>query len=140
MNRSTIAILVGVIIGGFFITVGETFIHSTFPAKSPVPTDPALWEDYLTNEVPFISKIGIVINWAFSAFVAGIFGTWISKRITMKPMLASVGVLNILALINLLMLPHPAWMWICGLLAFLPSGLLAYFLIRKKVEKNHENP
>lgn len=132
MKKSTIAIIVGIIVGGLFVALGESMGHYLFPAEKPYPTDPTLIADYIENDVPFMSKLAVVINWGFAAFLAGIASTFISGRTSPKPMLASVGVLNILALINLLVLPHPKWMLISGLLVFIPLGYIAYFLIRKK--------
>lgn len=118
------------------MAIGEQFVMGMFPASVPPPTDPALWGEYLENEVPFISKLLVILNWALAAFIAGIASTLIAGRRTMKPMLASVGVLNILAFINMMMHPHPVWMWISGLVAFIPVGLFAYYLIRKKKDES----
>lgn len=132
MKKRTIAIVVGIIIGGLFIALGESLSTYIFPLKEPFPTDPALMSDFIENDVPFGSKLVVVINWALSAFVAAIVSTFISGRTSPKPMLAVVGVLNALTLIQLFILPHPKWMWISSFILFIPVGFIAYFLIRKK--------
>ncbi len=132
MKRGTIAILVGIIIGGLFVALGEVMSTYIFPVEKPIPTDPTLMSDYIENDVPLTSKIVVVLNWVIAAFVAGIVSTFISGRTSPKPMLASVGVLNILTLMNLLIILHPGWMWIASLIVFIPIGYVAYFLIRKK--------
>lgn len=135
MNRKTIAIVVGIIIGGLFVALGEQFVMNLFPAAKPAPTDPALWGEYLKNDVSFISKLLVILNWGFASFIAGLISTLIAGRRTISPMLASVGVLNIMAIINMMMHPHPTWMWVSAFLAFIPVGLIAYFLIRKKKDE-----
>lgn len=132
MKRRTIAIVVGIIIGGLFIALGESLSTYLFPLEEPIPTDPTLIGDYMEHDVPFGSKLIIVINWALSAFIAAVASTFISGRNSPKPMLAVVGVLNVLTLIQLLIFPHPKWMWISSFLVFIPIGYIAYFLIRKK--------
>lgn len=132
MKRRTTAIVVGIIIGGLFIALGEALSTYIFPIATPTPTDHTLMADYMENEVPFGSKLTIVINWAISAFVAAVISTFISGRNSPKPMLAVVGVLNVLTLIQLFIFPHPKWMWISSFLVFIPIGYIAYFLIRKK--------
>lgn len=132
MKKGTIAILVGIIIGGLFVALGEVMSTYIFPLEKPIPTDPSLMSDYIENDVPLAPKIVVVLNWIIAAFVAGIVSTFISGRTSPKPMLASVGVLNILTLMNLLIILHPGWMWIASLFVFIPIGYVAYFLIRKK--------
>jgi len=132
MKKGTIAILVGIIVGGLFVALGEVMSTYIFPPGNPAPADPTLMSDYIENEVPLTSKIVVVMNWIIAAFVAGIVSTFISGRTSPKPMLASTGVLTILTLMNILIIPHPKWMWIACLLVFIPMGYVAYFLIRKK--------
>jgi hypothetical protein len=132
MKKGTIAILVGIIVGGLFVALGEVMSTYIFPPENPAPADPTLMSDYIENEVPLTSKIVVVMNWIIAAFVTGIVSTFISGRTSPKPMLASTGVLTILTLMNILIIPHPKWMWIACLLVFIPIGYVAYFLIRKK--------
>lgn len=137
MKRGTIAIIVGIIVGGLFVALGESMSGYLFPLEKPIPTDPALLSDYIENDVPFGSKLVVVLNWIVAAFIAALTSTFISGRTSPKPMLASVGVLNILTLMNVLIIYHPKWMWIASLFTFIPVGYIAYFLIRKK--KTDEN-
>jgi hypothetical protein len=132
MNRNTIAIVVGVIFGGLFVALGERMGMMFFPTDKPMPTDPNLWVEYLENDVPLMAKLFVILNWGLASFVSSVITSIITKRITVKPVLATTGILNAFAFITMLMLPHPTWMWIASLFAFLPIGLLAYFLIRKK--------
>ncbi len=132
MKRGTIAIIVGIIVGGLFVALGESMSYYLFPLETPFPADRALMNDFVENEVPLGAKIVVVMNWIIAAFTAAIVSTFISGRTSPKPMLASVGVLNILTLINLFILPHAKWMWIASLVSFIPIGYIAYFLIRKK--------
>lgn len=132
MKKGTIAIIVGIIVGGLFVALGESMSYYLFPIDAPFPTDRALMNDFMENQVPMGAKMVVVMNWIVAAFVSAIVSTFISGRTSPKPMLATVGVLNVLTLINLFILPHPKWMLITSLVAFIPIGYIAYFLIRKK--------
>jgi hypothetical protein len=132
MKKGTIAIIVGIIVGGLFVALGESMSYYLFPLENPIPTDRSLMNDFVENEVPLGAKVVLVMNWIVAAFTASILSTFISGRTSPKPMLASVGVLNILTLINLFIMPHPKWMWITSIFVFIPMGYIAYFLIRKK--------
>jgi hypothetical protein len=133
MKKRTIAIIVGIIIGGLFIALGEMLAPYLFPPENPYPADPTKLAEFIENDVPFISKLVIVINWGLAAFIAGISSTFIAGRTSPKPMLATVGVLNALTLINLLVRFYPKWMIVSSLFIFIPIGFIAYFLIRKKI-------
>jgi hypothetical protein len=132
MKRRTLAIVVGIILGGLFIALGDSLSSYLFPLESPIPTDRILIPDFYETEVPFGFKFTIVLNWVISAFVAAISSTLISGRDSSIPMLAAVGVLNFLTLLQIILTPYPKWMLISSLLIFIPIGYIAYFLIRKK--------
>lgn len=132
MKRRTLAIVVGIILGGLFIALGDSLSTYLFPLESPIPTDRILIADFYENEVSFGFKFTIVLNWVISAFVAAIASTYISGRDSSIPMLAAVGVLNFLTLLQIILTPYPKWMLISSLLIFIPIGYIAYFLIRKK--------
>ncbi len=138
MKRRTLAIVVGIILGGLFIALGDTMSTYFFPLENPIPTDRALVADFYENEVSFGTKFIILLNWIVAAFVAAIVSSFISGRNSQIPMLASVGVLNFLTLIQVLLIPYPNWMLISTLFIFIPVGYIAYFLIRKK-ETNEES-
>lgn len=132
MTRRIIAVVLATLTGVAFIFFGEALGHYLFPAKSPLPVNPEEWSTYIETEVPFLSKLVVLISYVLAAFAAGIVSTFVSGRTTMKPMLGSVAILNGLAFFNMLYIPHPTWMWIGALIAFFPFGIIAYFLIRKK--------
>lgn len=135
MKKNTIAIIVGIIIGGLFVAMGDTLSTYLFPSQNPIPTDYRLLADYMENDVPFSAKVVVVLNWLVAAVTAAVASTLISGRTSAKPMLVAVGVLNALTLIQLLVLPHPKWMLIASLVVFIPVGYTIYLLIRKKEPK-----
>lgn len=132
MKRRTTAIVIGIIIGGLFIALGDSLSTYLFPIEEPIPTDRILIADFIENDVPFGTKLVIVINWVIAAFIAAILSTFISGRNSPKPMLAVAAVLNVLTLIQLLITQYPKWMIISSFFVFVPVGYIAYFLIRKK--------
>lgn len=132
MNRKTIAIVLGIIIGGLFVALGDSLSSYLFPLDKPYPTDRALVGEFIENEVPLGTKLVIVINWAFAAFLASIVSTFVSGRTSFKPMFATIVVLNVLALIQSVLNYYPNWMLVSCLFIFIPVGFIAYFLIRKK--------
>lgn len=132
MNRKTIAIVLGIIIGGIFVALGDSLSSYLFPLDKPYPTDRSLVAEFVENEVPLGSKLVIIFNWGFAAFVAAIVSTFVSGRTSFKPMFATIVVLNVLALVQSVLAAYPNWMLVTCLFTFIPLGFIAYFLIRKK--------
>jgi len=132
MKKSTLAIVVGIIIGGLFIALGDTLSLYMFPSAVPIPTDQRLLAYYMENDVPFGAQLIVVVNWVIAACVASVTSSLISGRTSAKPMLAAVGVLNVLTLFQLLIRQHPKWMLISSFALFIPVGYIIYLLIRKK--------
>lgn len=132
MNRKSIAIVLGVVFGGLFVALGERMGMMFFPTDKPMPANPDLWVSYLENDVPLFAKLFVILNWGIASFLSSVLVSVITKRESIKPVLAVVGILNAFAFITMLTLPHPLWMWIASLFAFFPIGIVAFLLVRKK--------
>lgn len=131
--RPIIAVIIGVILGGFFVAFGETMLTFIFPSmKPPTSIDITNLSTYVEN-IPFSAKIGLVINWAVAGFIGATATTFIQGRTHYKPMLVTVGILQLLTYMNMMILwGHPLWMWVAATFIYVIAGFTSYFLIRKK--------
>lgn len=131
--RPIIAVIIGVILGGFFVAFGETMLTYIIPnMKPPTNADLASMATYVEN-IPFSAKIGLVINWGVAGFVGATATTFIQGRTHYKPMLVTIGILQLLTYMNMMILwGHPLWMWIAATFIYIIVGFISYFLIRKK--------
>jgi predicted MFS family arabinose efflux permease len=121
-----------------FFAGTESLVHQLVP-MDPLPKNPTI--EQLTNyteNIPTFIFIVLVFGWIVAAFIAGIVSTFIDGRTSAKPMMISVGIIQLLTYLNMLLVPgHPIWMVITVTLTFLPAGFIAYLLIRKKKEDTH---
>jgi len=131
MFRKVLAVALGIITGGLVVAAGETVIHSMFPIGE-LPTDRMALAE-LVAAMPLISKVLIVLNWALAGFLAASLATIVQGRTNYRPMLVTVGVLQLLTYMNMIMLPgHPGWMWLCATFVYLIVGFTSYWLLKKR--------
>jgi hypothetical protein len=130
MVRNIIAIIIGAVVGGVLIAAGMFAISMAFP-YAEIPTSPQEAKIYMET-APTINKVCITFNWALCGFIAASVTTIIQGRTDFRPMLATVGILQLLTYMNMLMLPgHPVWMWVCVTFMYASVGFISYGLLRK---------
>ncbi len=135
MFRKVLAVALGIITGGLVVAAGETVIHSIYP-MGELPTDrEALAE--LVAGMPLMAEIMMVLNWALAGFLAASITNLFQGRTNYRPMLVTVGVLQLLTYMNMIMVPgHPGWMWLAATFLYIIMGFTSYGLLKKR--KNEE--
>lgn len=136
MTRNIIAIVVAVTVGVLCIALGEVAVNTLYPVGK-IPDNPEDLSFYI-DRIPKMNRISMAFNWTFAAIIASAIACWIQGRTSLKVVLVTVGVLQLLTYMNLLMLPgHPAWMWLYVTFIYVIIGFIIYRLLRKKhVETN----
>jgi hypothetical protein len=120
MLRRVLAAIAGLIVGGLVIMLVETAGHRVYP--SPPGLDPNNMEALraAAAAAPAGAKAAVVVAWALGSFAGGLIAARIGKHLI--PALAVGAILMIGGIFNLVMIPSPIWMWIAGLLVFLPAS------------------
>lgn len=120
--RSLLAVIVGGMLAIFIVTLFDASSLIFFPVSTSVdPNNPA---SLATNSsaIPIGSFIVLIIGWGIAAFT----GAWTAARIADRSQvfhgLIVSGILLVTGILNLLAIPHPAWVWIIGILAYLGGG------------------
>jgi hypothetical protein len=130
--RDIIAVALGIVTGVFFIMTGETVIHTLFPVDK-TDIDTIAGKEAFMDQVPFMARLLVIIGWAIAGFAGSAVTSFIQGRTSFKIPLATIGVLQLLAWMNMIMIPHhPVWMWVTGSLVFIIPGYFAYYCLRKK--------
>lgn len=122
MARKILAVIIGIVAAGFVILGVETVAHQfVVPQRNGQPTTTML--------------LMVALAW----FLGSVAGTFLAQRIDHArralPALVVGGALIALAVINLVMLPHPAWFRVVGVLVFLPGIVAGIWLARR-----HQRP
>ncbi len=114
--RSVLGVIAGVIVAMLIISLVE------FGGSLLYIVDPDVVLSGDTDQVPFIAYITILVAWALGSFV----GAWLAGRIAGRGPLLHGMIVTVLLLIagviNMLLIPHPVWVWGLGIAGFILCG------------------
>lgn len=122
MLRNILGLLAGLIVG--FITIGlvEALGHKIFAAEGFDPTDPQGIKAYGAT-AGFGAMLFVVLAWVVGSFVGGLVCSLVAKSSKIVWGAAIGGIMLGASLLNLFSLPHPLWMKLSVLVAFIPPAL-----------------
>ncbi|HEY2981376.1 MAG TPA: hypothetical protein VGJ22_09370 [Anaerolineales bacterium] len=131
--RSIFAVVAGLILAVITLSLFEFGSSLLFPLPPGVdPSDPADLRAII-SQIPVTAYIIILIGWAVAAFV----GAWLAGRLAGRaPLLHGITeavLLLIAGITNLLALPHPIWVWVLGIAAFIGFGYAGARAAAKRV-------
>jgi hypothetical protein len=129
MIRTILGILVGLVVAWLTISICEfasLFLHRPPPGLDL--RDPQALAAHIAA-APLSAMLIVVVGWALGAFLGG----WVAARIARHRRVAAliIGALVLAGVIaNSMMIPHPLWMTIAGLVLPLPIAWLAARMVR----------
>ena len=116
VGRSVLAILAGTIVAGLLISAVEAVSSMLFPLPPGLDLHDYEAMRQHIDTLPVGAFLFVLAAWAIGSFG----GSWVATRLAGRAKLVHgliVGGLFLLAgVMNLLMIPHPAWMWAGGIL------------------------
>ena len=124
IGRLILGILAGLVVAWLSITLCEfasVFLHR--PPAGVDLRDPQALAAHIAA-APFHAMLLVVIGWSLAAFLGG----WVAARIARHQRWAAlvVGAVVVLgAIANNMMVPHPQWMTIAGIVLPIPLAWLA---------------
>ncbi|MDH5832541.1 hypothetical protein [Luteimonas kalidii] len=125
MIRTTLAVLLGLVVALATMLLLEYLGMSLFPLPPGIRLDN---EDDLARLILSASigkKLWVLAGWTLAAFIGG----WVAARVSQRHRTGAalaVGVLIVGGVaLNALLLPHPAWMTVAGVLLPLPVAWCA---------------
>lgn len=129
--RFFLAVLGGILTAIIVIYITETFSHVFYPMPRDINMENPESVRQMIQNLPAGAFIIIIIGWALGAFAGGAVSTLIINNC--RPLAAlTIGALLVLGgIINLMMFPHPIWMWIFGLAVNIPFAYLGFKFILK---------
>lgn len=131
MKRS-LSVIAGVIVGIILVFIGD----STTRALNPPPVginfmDKNVMNQYIST-IPTYIFIIMVLFWLFSSFIGGMLAARLNRVEWRVSALITGSILMVAAILNLVMISHPVWMWIAVLAGYIPAALLGGMLGRAK--------
>jgi hypothetical protein len=131
--RSILAILTGLVVAFVAVAGAEQAGHAVYPPpeamkdsdafKKLLADPPALQQ--MMDEMPVGALVAVLLGWQAGAFCGGAAAAFLTA---VRPCLhaAIIGVAILLGSVaNMMMIPHPDWMKLAGLLLPIPASLLA---------------
>lgn len=129
MGRTILAVLAGLVVAWITITLcefGGVILHP--PAPGTNLADPDALAAHIAGAPPAAMAL-VLLGWVAGAFDGGLVAALIS-RLHKRGAALTIGVLVALGVIaNSLMIPHPLWMTVAGLLLPIPAAWLASRLV-----------
>lgn len=122
MLRNILGIVVGIILG--FITIGllESLGHKLFAPEGFDPTDPQGIKAYGATAT-LGGMVFVVVAWIIGSFVGGLAGSMVARNSKMLWGAVIGGIMLGAGLLNVLSHPHPLWMKLSVIIAFIPPAL-----------------
>lgn len=132
IGRSILAVLGGGVVCAILIFGVEALGSQIYPL--PPGTDPTDLEALkaAAAELPLGAYLFLLLGW----FVGPLAGSWVAARLAPgSPVVHGMIVAGLVAggaILNLAVLPHPAWMWVAGPLVILVGGWLGTRLASRR--------
>lgn len=133
IGRSILAVLGGGIVCGLVVYAVEALSSRIYPLPPGVdPSDPEALQAAVA-ELPPGAFLFLLLAWFLGVFA----GAWVAARLApSSPFLHGMivaGLVAASAVVNLALLPHPAWMWVVGPVVILGAGWLGARLAGRPV-------
>lgn len=121
-GRNILAVVSGVVAGFVLILIVEGIGHLLYPPPEGLDYGDMEAVRAMTANLPAGALLMVAVAWAVGAFGGGWLAARIAKRSGTVHALIVGAVIELGAIANLLMLPHPVWFWVVGIVAILPAA------------------
>jgi hypothetical protein len=126
-----VAIVAGLLVA-FVVVMGAEGVNSRiYPLPPGVDLSDTNAMKQFVASLPSSGFLLVLAGWFFGALLGG----WVAARVVRRsPMAHSMIVAGLLlcgGVANMLMLPHPAWVWVVGLALFLAGGYAGGLIARR---------
>lgn len=130
--KKVLAIIVGVVAGFAIVFIGDATSHSLSPVPKGIDYTNRNEMNTYIESVPIYVLVIMVIFWLASSFLGAMLAARINRSDWKRTALTAGGILFAAGILNLALLPHPAWMWIAALAGYIPAAFLGGWLVRPK--------
>ncbi|MBB4804894.1 uncharacterized protein YacL [Chryseobacterium defluvii] len=118
MLRKILSVVAGIIAGSVIVGLVEWLGHYLYPLPAGMKSnDMEAMKEYIPN-APFMALFFVIIAYALGALAAGFVSTKIARDGKNIYAIICGIIFVIITIINLAMLPTPAWFWVLGILVW----------------------
>ena len=120
MLRRLIAIIIGAAAAFIVVAVAESIGHRIYPPPPGVDlSDPEALKS-LIDQLPLGALVAVVVAWFCGSFTGGFVAQLVARDGKLIAALSVGGLMLAATLSNFILIPHPLWMLVVGILAPLP--------------------
>lgn len=120
--RNVLAVLAGVVVAVILIALVEAVGHLVYPLPEGIDPNDSESLKAAMSRIPAGAMAFVLFAWAVGTLAGG----WVATRIAAKGTVLHAMIVGVILMavgaLNMLMIPHPLWFWIVGLLLFLPAA------------------
>ena len=128
MKQNILSVVVGLVAAVITFIVIENINMSLYPAPKDLNfKNPEAVKSFMQNQ-PFMHWLMVLAGWFIGSFICGSLIRLISKSNNKKLPLIAGSILTLSGVLNFVLLPHPTWFIIAGMLIFIPATLIGYYL------------
>ena len=122
--RKILAVIAGLAVAFLVIVVAELIGHAIYPLPPGTdPRDPASMKSVMAS-LPLGALVGVVLGWVLGALAGGFVAAKIARSGAPLPGLGVGIVLLLASVLNMVVLPHPVWMWAAALILIPTASVL----------------
>jgi len=126
MIRKVLAVIAGLVVASIAIMIAEMIGHRIYPIPQGFNKDDMnVMREFMAG-LPAGAFLIVAAGWAIGSFLAGFAAKTISRSNGFLIPLIIGGLLTVGAIANFVMMPHPTWFVILGLLIFIPITLIGH--------------
>jgi len=131
MWKNILAVVAGVLTGMIVIGIVEAIGHMVYPLPEGLdPYNTDALKAYMAD-MPVGALLLVLLAWGSGSFIGGWATAMLASR-SIRLFSIIVGVVLLAAgIYNMIMIPHPVWFMILGILIFIPAAYIGSLLVRK---------
>ena len=128
MKKDILAIFIG-IFAAFLVIAGMEYLSSVvYPMPVGDYEDPAFLAEIMKN-MPLGAMLTVLAGYALGSVAGGAAATRMHPENGKRNAIIIGVVLLAFGIMNMLMIPHPAWFWVASSAVYVPCALLGRFLL-----------
>jgi hypothetical protein len=125
MIRSIVGVFIGLVVAFITVAVVEIANMVIFPPPAGFDVNDKAALAALIAEAPAYKLVLVPVAWFLAAVTGGWVAAKIAKRAALVHAFIIAALLTAIGVLNMLMIPHPAWFWAAGLAAPIAGMLVA---------------
>jgi len=130
MKRSILSVVVGLVTAVMIFLIAESINSLIHPVSANLDFNDEIAVRTFYEHQPLSFWLIVLAGWIFGSLMCGLLIKWIGNNDNKKLPIIAGSILTLSAIANFLLLPHPTWFIVVGILVFIPSTLLGHNLFK----------